>query len=131
MNRMLPLALAVVLAAPALPAPVAWAQAAATIATPEPVPPVDENAPPQAFLQAARQSLAAGRTGEAMEAMERAETRALDRSVRPSRANIPDTQPFITLVAAARAALDAHDRATALAKIDEALALTPAPATQP
>src|SRR5690348_11620523 len=46
-----------------------------------PPPPLEENASVRDFLVAARGALAAGRTGEAQEALERAETRALDRSV--------------------------------------------------
>ena len=99
------------------------ALAQSTILAPLPIPPVDDNAPPRAFLEAARQALAAGRAGEADEALERAESRTLDRTVRPSRANVPDQQPFITLITQARTALAAHDRATALEKINQALAL--------
>ena len=99
------------------------ALAQSTILAPLPIPSVDENAPPRAFLEAARQALAAGRAGEADEALERAESRTLDRTVRPSRANVPDKQPFITLITQARTALAAHDRATALEKINQALAL--------
>ena len=87
-----------------------------------PAPDVDENAPPTAFLNAARVAIAAGREGEALEALERAESRALVRSVRPSLADRPSRQPQVGRIAAARAALTAGDRMQALQLIDEALA---------
>ena len=75
-----------------------------------PVPAVDENAPPAAFIEAARQALAADRTGEAQEAIERAETRVLDRSVRPSLAKDPSRQPLVQQLYDARMALGAGDK---------------------
>jgi hypothetical protein len=91
-----------------------------------PTPDVDENAPPTAFLNAARGAIAAGREGEAQEALERAESRALDRSVRPSRAGLPSPQPLVARIAAARAALAGGDRMQALQLIDQALAVAAA-----
>ena len=87
-----------------------------------PVPEVDENAAPAAFLDAARGAIAAGRVPEAMEALERAESRVLARSVRPSMASQPSRQPQIALIAAARGALAGGDRMQALQFIDQALA---------
>ncbi len=87
-----------------------------------PTPEVDENAPASVFLQAARRALAAGRGGEAQEALERAESRALDRSVRPSRAGQPSRQPVVANIAAAREALASGDRMRVLELIDTALA---------
>lgn len=89
--------------------------------SPLPAPPIDDNAPPAAFLQDARQALAAGRIGEAQEALERAETRALARSVRPSRADTPSDQDIIQQINKAREAVAAQDRLRALQAIDEAL----------
>lgn len=88
-----------------------------------PTPDVDENAPPAAFLNAARRAIAAGRDGEALEALERAESRVLDRSVRPSRAGLPSPQPLVARIAAARAALAGGDRMQTLQLIDQALAI--------
>ena len=82
---------------------------------------VGENATPLALLQAAAQALAAGRTGEAQEAMERAETRALDRSVRPSQARVPDQRPLVRQIAQARAALAGGDRGEALRLLQQAM----------
>lgn len=87
-----------------------------------PEPDVDENAPPSAFLAAARGAIAAGRTGEAMEALERAESRALIRSVRPSRAGDPSRQPLVRIIADARAKLAGGDRMGALEAIERATA---------
>ena len=58
----------------------------------------------------------------AQEALERAESRALVRSVRPSRASQPSEQGIVADIAAARHALAAGDRALALDKISAALA---------
>jgi hypothetical protein len=79
-----------------------------------PEPPLPESAPPSAFVVAARTAIAAGRIGEAREAIERAESRLLVRSVRPSLAATPSDQALVRQLAAARAALGAGDRATAL-----------------
>ena len=87
-----------------------------------PVPMVEDNAPPSAFLEAAVRALAAGRTGEAQEAMERAESRALDRSVRPSRAGQPSKQSLVTQIAQARQALSAGDKLGALMLVRQAAA---------
>ncbi len=87
-----------------------------------PTPEIDENASPAAFAQAAKAAIAAGKLGEAQEAIERAESRALDRSVRPSRAGEPSRQPLVQQLADARQALAAGDKAGALAKLDAALA---------
>jgi hypothetical protein len=86
-----------------------------------PTPPLDENAPPSAFLGAARVALMTGRTGEAQEAMERAESRALDRSVRPSQAGQASKQSLVQQIAQARGALSRGDRVGALRLIAVAL----------
>jgi len=82
---------------------------------------VSEDAKPSAFVETARAAITAGRTGEAMEAIERAESRILSRSVRPSLANDPSTQVLVKQLADARAALGAGDRAAALAGLAAAL----------
>lgn len=91
------------------------------IASRLPEPAVGDNAPVAAYLQSAAQALAAGRIGEAQEAMERAESRTLIRSVRPSQASTPDHQPLVQQIAAARAALAAGDRALSLRLIQAAM----------
>lgn len=94
---------------------------ASEIAPRLPSPLLDENAPPKAFLLAARQALAAGRTGEAQEALERAESRALDRSVKPSQAHVASREPLVHQITEARAALSANDRLRTIQLIDAAL----------
>ena len=63
-----------------------------------------------------------GAAGEAQEALERAESRALSRSVRPSRAGQPSRQPVVERISAARAGAGTGDRLRVLQLIDEALA---------
>ena len=87
-----------------------------------PAPDVDEDAPPRTFLSAAKQAIAAARFDVAMEALERAESRALIRSVRPSLAGVPSEQKIVKDIQAARHALDAGDRPGCLAAIEAALA---------
>ncbi len=79
-----------------------------------PAPVIPEGAPPAAYLQAARRAIAAGRSGEAQEALERAESRVLDRSVRPSLAAQPARSPLIQIIAEARGAVAQGDRQHAL-----------------
>lgn len=86
-----------------------------------PIPPVDEDAPPLSFLDAARKAVAAGRTGEAQEALERAESRALDRSVKPSTAGRPSGQKLVNQIAEARHSLGAGDRMRSVTLIEQAM----------
>jgi hypothetical protein len=87
-----------------------------------PTPFVDDNAAPAAFMKAAEAAIAAGRLGEAQEAIERAESRALDRSVRPSKAGQPSQQKLVRQLADARRALGTGDRAGALRLLQAAMA---------
>jgi hypothetical protein len=80
-----------------------------TIAPALPVPAVGPNATPQQYLQQAQQALHRRRSGEAQEALERAETRMLDRSTEPSAANQPDMAPAIQQVTKALDALGRRD----------------------
>ena len=105
----------------------AFSQTPATTGTPiAPLPAtdLDEDAPAETFLKAARLALALSRSGEAMEALERAESRALTRDVRPSRAGQPSDQQQVALIARARIALASGDRMATLDLIDQALAGT-------
>ena len=70
---------------------------------------------------AAQRALAAGRTGAAQEALERAETRILSRTVDPSRAELPDQAAMAQNVSAARRALGGRDVRGAQAAIAAAL----------
>ncbi len=76
-----------------------------------PTPSAGDDSSPRAFLESAQRALVLGRTGEAQEALERAESRLLDRSVAPSRADTPSPQPVVKEVGDARRALAAGDRA--------------------
>jgi hypothetical protein len=86
-----------------------------------PSPPIGPDAGPEAYLQAARSALAAGRTGEAQQSLEMAETRLLDRSVPYDAAGVPIRDPRLATIAQARHALAAGDRAGAIGFIDQAM----------
>ena len=90
-----------------------------------PTPPVGEDAPFRAYLSSARQALASGQTGVAQEALERAETRLLDRSVAPSQVNDPIAGPVIQRLGQARHAIAAGDFGGAIGLIDSILAAGP------
>jgi hypothetical protein len=87
-----------------------------------PSPLASEDAPVQAYLQAARSALIAGRTGEAQQALEMAETRALDRSVPLFQTSTPSRNPLVDKIGQALGAMGARDRGRAVQIIDEALA---------
>jgi hypothetical protein len=86
-----------------------------------PTPSAGDDASPRRFLESADRAITLGRTGEAQEALERAESRLLDRSEPPSRAGAPSGQPLVTTVGDARRALVSGDRAGAQRLIAEAL----------
>ncbi len=103
--------------------------AGSTIAPTLPAPELGAGASPVAYLEAARRSLAAGRTGEAQEALERAQTRLLDRSVEAGNTGVPSADPAVAGIRDALRALAAHDRAGAVRIVDATipLAATPVP----
>ena len=72
----------------------------------------------QALLLTARQALVANQTGAAQEALERAETRLLDRDIPQGAERIPDQSARVAAVAQARQALGANDINGAIAIID-------------
>ncbi len=88
-----------------------------------PVPSLGADATAEDFLRAARIALVRGQTGEAQEAMERAQTRLLDRSVPLFRTDQPSTHPAIPLISQAIRALGAGDKAMAMQYLDQALPL--------
>ncbi len=88
---------------------------------PLPSPAVPEGARPSDYLRAAQTALAAGRVGEAQEALEMAQTRMLDRSVPLGQTNNPSDNPLIGQITAARQALAARDRATGTKLIQAAI----------
>ena len=91
-----------------------------------PTPVVGADATVQTYLRAARAALVAGRTGQAQQALEMAETRALDRSVPQGATDTPSHRRLIVRIGAARQALGAGDRSQALHRIDAALNTPPA-----
>jgi hypothetical protein len=93
-----------------------------TIAPNLPSPAVGENATPRDYLRAARAALVQGKTGEAQQALEMAETRALDRSVPLFQTNTPDANPIVGEITQALNALGAGDRARAVQIIETAMA---------
>jgi hypothetical protein len=92
-----------------------------------PVPLVPSADPPSVFLTAARSAVMVGRTGEAEEALERAETRLLDRTLPSPAASLPDNQQAVLAISAARRALAAHNRPATITAIDDALAAADRP----
>jgi hypothetical protein len=96
-----------------------------TIAPQLPTPAAGEDNAPQQYLIAARQALAAGRTGEAQEALERAETRLSDRSTPLFRTNEAARGPIIDEVRQAREALGSGNRMQAMQLTDQALTALP------
>ncbi len=84
-----------------------------TIAPTLPPSSLGENARAMEYLTEARASLVAGRTGQAQQALEMAETRALER---------PDGARLAAQIRDARQALGAGNRANAIELIDRALA---------
>ncbi len=89
------------------------------LATSLPAPPATDDI--QTVLLDAWQSLQAGRVGEAQEALERAETRALDRSVPAGTERDVATGPVVRAAGEARQALAAGNVAGAIGIIDAAL----------
>src|SRR6201999_30581 len=80
-----------------------------TIAPALPAPPIGDEASLAEYLSAARHALATGRTGEAQESLEMAETRALARVVTPDAADMPDPDARVVLIHNALQALGEGD----------------------
>jgi hypothetical protein len=86
-----------------------------------PAPAGGPNATPAAFLTDAQNALKARQTGRAQEALERAETALLQRSVPADQASVPDQSPGVQQIRAARDALAKGDIAGAQKAIAGAL----------
>ncbi len=93
-----------------------------TIAPTPPLPAVGPGATAGELLLASRQALAAGQTGTAQEALERAETRLLDRTVPQTQTNYTSEDPTVTAIDQALAALGNGNRSGAMQMIDQLLA---------
>jgi len=92
-----------------------------TIAPNLPSPAIGPNANAADYLRAAQASLQAGRTGEAQQALEMAQTRLLDRSVPMGQTNNPSDNPAVTQISQALRALAGHDLAQAMQAIQSAI----------
>ncbi len=93
-----------------------------TIAPTLPAASVGNDGTARAYLQEARDHLVAtGRTGQAQQALEMAETRTLDRVIPPGEATGPSQSEMVGLISAARSALGNSDIAQTIRLIDQAL----------
>ena len=90
-----------------------------------PAPMGGENASISQFLADAQRALDAGQTGRAQEALERAETAMLQRSVPPDQANMPDQAPDVKQVESARDDLARRDMSGAKQAISAAMTASP------
>jgi hypothetical protein len=95
--------------------------AASLLAPNLPSPAIGENATPRDYLLAARSALLLGRTGEAQQSLEMAETRALDRSVPLFQTGTRINDPLIGEIEQALRALGEGDRGRAVRIIETAL----------
>ena|ERR1700733_4042779 len=86
-----------------------------------PSPPGGDEQRASDYLKAAQGALAAGRSGEAQQALEMAQTRMLDRSVPMGQTNNPNDNPTVQQISRAIQALAAHDRATSMQLIQAAI----------
>ena len=101
-----------------------------TIAPNLPSPAVGENASAKDYLAAARTAVLLDRTGEAQQALEMAETRALDRSVPLFQTNTQSRNPLVEKIEAALNALSSGDRGATVKAIEAALATANQPETE-
>ncbi len=82
---------------------------------------VPENERTSDYLRAAQGALATGRTAEAQQALEMAQTRVLDRSVPLGQTYNPSKNPTVLKISEALQALAGRDRATCMQLIQEAI----------
>lgn len=87
-----------------------------------PPPDVGDAASVHTLLLAARNALIGGRTGEAQEALEMAETRALDRSVPLLQTGVPSESPLVAKIRSTLQMLGTGDRMATARLLDEAIA---------
>ena len=86
-----------------------------------PSPVIGSNANAVDYLRAAQNALQAGRTGEAQQSLEMAQTRLLDRSVPMGQTNNPSDNPAVSQVSQALKALAAGDRMQTMQLIQSAI----------
>jgi hypothetical protein len=80
--------------------------------------PAGNDAAPRDYLKAARDALAADRTGEAQQSLEMAETRILPRAVPADVANTPNSDPAVAHIQDALHALGSGSTGRALGIVD-------------
>jgi hypothetical protein len=93
-----------------------------------PSPAIGANANAVDYLQAAQASLRAGRSGEAQQSLEMAQTRLLDRSVAHGQTDNPSDNPAVTQISQALKALAAGDRALTMQLIQSTIPMATASA---
>ena len=93
-----------------------------------PSPRVGENANAVDYLRAAQSALQGGRTGEAQQSLEMAQTRLLDRSVVMGQTNNPSENPAVSQISQALKALAHNDRAQTMQLIQSAIPMATASA---
>jgi len=109
-----------------------WPENTRSVIAPSlPEPPVGPNPNPRQYLMAAERAIAAHQTGMAQEALERAESRLLDRSVAQGQVNSPDDDSAVAQITAARHALASGDLATASNSVQSVLSSTRGDVGQP
>ena len=95
--------------------------ARSTVVPALPSPPGGDEQRASDYLKAAQGALAAGRSGEAQQALEMAQTRMLDRSVPMGQTNNPNDNPTVQQISRALQALAVRDRATSMQFIEAAI----------
>jgi hypothetical protein len=93
-----------------------------------PSPQLGPNASAADYLSAAQAALQAGRTGEAQQSLEMAQTRLLDRSTPQFQTNNPSSNPAVAQIARALQALAAGDRAQCMQLIGATIPMATASA---
>ena len=83
---------------------------------------IAEDATTQDYLRAARASLVAGSACQAQQSLAMAETRALNRSVEPNQASVPDDSQLVSRIQDARRVLGNGNNTQAIRLVDLALA---------
>lgn len=96
-------------------------QADGKVAPALPSPDLGPNASPVDYLRAAQSALAAGKTGEAQQSLEMAQTRLLDRSVPYGEVNKPINSPAIDTISKALQALAAGNTAQSTQLVQAAI----------
>ena len=91
-----------------------------------PSPSVGTGADAVAYLHAAQSSLQSGKTGEAQQSLEMAETRLLDRSVPQGQTDNPSNSQAVAQIHQALAALASGDRTGAMSAIQQAFPMATA-----